>query len=202
MHLTAQRDGDNLDVELAGSWRGTDLPAIDAELAAVSLAGVRSAANHRSRVAGAGSRRGLDAAPMDCKAAEKRGVSVEFAGAVPGQLELIESTLAGKRHGAPASSSESTFEPVSALGRIVTRRWVSAEDGARLPRPRDAHLRARLHELAAAAAHLDRAARLRDRHHRDSHRLADRLPDHGDHRLHRRAAGARATAPRSSSSTS
>jgi hypothetical protein len=37
----AQQDGNNLDVELAGTWRGTDLPAIDAEIAAVSPAGFR-----------------------------------------------------------------------------------------------------------------------------------------------------------------
>src|SRR4029077_8112147 len=59
------------------------------------------------------------------KAAEESGVSVEFTGPVPGQLELIESTLAGKRQGAPASSSEPMFEPVSALGRIATGRWLS-----------------------------------------------------------------------------
>ena len=49
MHLSAQRDGDKLEVELAGSWRGTDLPAIDAELAAVPLAGVRAAAHRGAR---------------------------------------------------------------------------------------------------------------------------------------------------------
>ena len=38
MHLTAQRDGNTLDIELAGTWRGTDLPAIDAELAAKLVA--------------------------------------------------------------------------------------------------------------------------------------------------------------------
>src|SRR5262245_39776057 len=33
MHLSVERDGDELEVELAGNWRGADLPAIDAELA-------------------------------------------------------------------------------------------------------------------------------------------------------------------------
>ena len=47
---------------------------------------------------------------------------VEFAGAPPGQLELIDSTLAGKVHAHPPSSSEPSFEPVTALGRHVTRR--------------------------------------------------------------------------------
>src|SRR4029453_1038138 len=50
-----------------------------------------------------------------------------FAGATPGQLELIESTLSGKVHATPPSSSEPAFEPVSALGRQVTRRLVSVK---------------------------------------------------------------------------
>src|SRR5688572_21000989 len=111
MHLTAQRDGNNLDVELAGTWRGTDLPAIDAELAAVSLAGVGALRitvpeSLDLDLAGAWTLR------QWMKAAEKSGASVEFAGPVPGQFELIEHTLAGKRQGAPGSSSESMFEPV------------------------------------------------------------------------------------------
>jgi hypothetical protein len=42
MYLSQQRDGANLEVELAGSWRGAELPAIDAELAALPLDGVRA----------------------------------------------------------------------------------------------------------------------------------------------------------------
>jgi len=124
MYLTHQRDGTNLEVELAGSWRGAELPAIDAELADVPLDGV-----HALRItvpesldldlAGAWTLR------QWMKTAEKAGASVEFDGAAPGQLELIESTLTGKLHAPPPSSSESTFEPVSSLGRHVTRRWVS-----------------------------------------------------------------------------
>ena len=121
MHLSAQRDGDKLEVELAGSWRGTDLPAIDAELAAVPLADARVLRvtvpeSLELDLAGAWVLRGW------LKTAEDAGTTVEFAGARPGQLELIDSTLAGKVHATPASSSESTFEPVSAIGRIATRR--------------------------------------------------------------------------------
>ena len=121
MHLSAQRDGDKLEVELAGSWRGTDLPAIDAELAAVPLADARVLRvtvpeSLELDLAGAWALRGW------LKTAEDAGTTVEFAGARPGQLELIDSTLAGKVHATPASSSESTFEPVSAIGRIATRR--------------------------------------------------------------------------------
>lgn len=126
MHLTAQRDGNNLDVELAGTWRGTDLPAIDAELAAVPLAGVNALRISIPEsldldLAGAWILRRWT------KAAQESGVSVEFAGPVPGQLELIESTLSGKVRTTPASSSESSFEPVSALGREVSTRWVNVK---------------------------------------------------------------------------
>ena len=38
MYLNLRRDGDTLEAELAGTWRGADLPAIDAELAAQSFA--------------------------------------------------------------------------------------------------------------------------------------------------------------------
>ena len=63
------------------------------------------------------------------KAAEAAGLGVELEGAAPGQLELIDSTLDGKRT-TPRSSSESEFQPVSRLGRLVTRRWQSVQAGA------------------------------------------------------------------------
>src|SRR6478736_4940024 len=121
MHLSAQRDGDKLEVELAGSWRGIDLPAIDAELAAVPLAGVRLLRiavpeSLELDLAGAWTLRDW------LHSAETAGAAVEFAGARPGQLELIDSTLAGKVHAHPPSSSEPSFEPVTSLGRHVTRR--------------------------------------------------------------------------------
>jgi phospholipid/cholesterol/gamma-HCH transport system permease protein len=121
MHLTAQRDGDNLEVKLTGSWRGSELNAIEAELARVSLDGVG-----RVRI-GVPPELALDLAGAWALrnwigAAEGAGASVEFGGARPGQLELIESTLAGRIRAVPLSSSEPSFEPVNALGRQVTRR--------------------------------------------------------------------------------
>ncbi|HEX6637694.1 MAG TPA: ABC transporter permease [Steroidobacteraceae bacterium] len=124
MYLSPRRNGDNLEVELSGSWRGSELPAIDAELGAVSLDGVAAL---RVRVP--------DTVPMDLagawrlrdwlEAAGHAGVSVSFEGTRPAQFDLIDASFTGKRRGPPASSSESKFEPVSALGRHVTRRWVS-----------------------------------------------------------------------------
>ena len=121
MHLSAQRDGDNLQVELTGAWRGADLPAIEAELAATSFADVRAMRISIPKglnldLAGAWTLREW------VREVQKAGVNVEFTGAHSSQLDLIDATLAGKARAAPGSSSESTFEPVSALGRIVTRR--------------------------------------------------------------------------------
>ncbi|MEO8016841.1 MAG: ABC transporter permease [Pseudomonadota bacterium] len=121
MHLSAQRDGNNLQVELAGSWRGAELPAIEAELAALSFDGARVVRvtvpeSLELDLAGAWALRNW------LLAAETAGVEVQFTGPRPGQLELIDSTLAGKVHASPPSSSEPSFEPVSALGRNVTRR--------------------------------------------------------------------------------
>ncbi|HEV7608819.1 MAG TPA: ABC transporter permease [Steroidobacteraceae bacterium] len=121
MHLSAQRDGNNLEVELAGSWRAVELPAIESELAALSFAGVRVIRvtvpeSVQLDLAGAWALRSW------LQAAQNAGADVQFTGARPGQLELIDSTLAGNVHATPPSSSEPSFEPVSALGRQVTRR--------------------------------------------------------------------------------
>ncbi len=122
MYLRSERNGDSLEIELAGSWRGPDLPAIEAELGATSLAGARRVvvtipADVQLDLAGAWALRGW------LKQAESAGASIEYPGGKPGQVELIETSLPkGKKHPLPPTSSESSFEPVSALGKQVTRR--------------------------------------------------------------------------------
>ncbi len=121
MYLNTRRSGDTLEVELSGRWRGAELPAIDAELDAQSVSGAQAL---RIQVP--------ESVEMDLagawrlrewmKSAEKAGLGVELIGAAPGQLALIDSTLEGKRT-TPRSSSESEFQPVSRLGRLVWRRW-------------------------------------------------------------------------------
>ncbi len=123
MYLNTRRNGDTLEVELAGRWRGAELPAIDAELDAQSVSGAQAL---RIQVP--------ESVDMDLagawrlrewmKSAEAAGLDVELVGTEPGQLALIESTLEGKRT-TPRSSSESEFQPVSRLGRLVWRRWAS-----------------------------------------------------------------------------
>jgi phospholipid/cholesterol/gamma-HCH transport system permease protein len=121
MYLSHQRDGNTLEVELTGSWRGAELPAIDSELSAISLEGVRAVRVTVPRsldldLAGAWRLRDW------LRTAEQAGLAVEFEGAKPGQLDLIDTTVAGKVRAVPPTSSEPHFEPVSALGRQVTRR--------------------------------------------------------------------------------
>lgn len=124
MYLNLRRHDDTLQAELAGSWRGVDMPGIDAELAGLSFAGASEL-----RV------RAPETVPLDLagawrlrewlKEAEGAGLSVAFVGQAPSQIELIESTLAGKVRATPPTSSESAFEPVSALGKQVARRLQS-----------------------------------------------------------------------------
>ena len=126
MYLQTRRNGDILEAALDGSWRGPDLPAIDAELAALSFDGVgtlRVTVPESLELDLAGAWRLREW----LKAAEAAGVDSGFDGKEPGQLTLINETLEGKVHAAPATSSEPTFQPVSQLGRQVTRRWESVK---------------------------------------------------------------------------
>jgi phospholipid/cholesterol/gamma-HCH transport system permease protein len=126
MYLNSRRHDDTLQVELAGRWRGTDLPAIDAELAGQSFGGANTLRvvvpeNLELDLAGAWRLR------QWLKQAEAAGLGVEFAGAEPGQLALIDATLEGRMHAPPLSPSELAFQPVSSLGRQVTQRWESVK---------------------------------------------------------------------------
>ncbi len=124
MHLSHRRNGDILEVELAGSWRGSELPAIDAAISGLPMSGVDSVRvtvppELDMDLAGAWRLRDwLDSA-------QRSGTRVEFQGERPSQVELIDATVSGRVRAVPPTSSESFFEPVSALGRHVTRRWVS-----------------------------------------------------------------------------
>ena len=125
MYLNIRRNGDTLEVELAGT------------LARRRSARHRCRARRRMSFADAGtlriivpesvatgSGRCLAAARMDEGGGKGRPRRRVRGRMQPGQLELIDSTLEGKRT-TPRSSSESEFQPVSRLGRLVLRRWQS-----------------------------------------------------------------------------
>jgi phospholipid/cholesterol/gamma-HCH transport system permease protein len=59
------------------------------------------------------------------EAAANAGAAIEYSGRKPAQIGLIDATLTGNVHKLPETSSAPRFEPVSALGRQVTRRWNS-----------------------------------------------------------------------------
>ena len=121
-----------MEAELAGNWRGGDLPAIEAELKDISLSDagtlrITVPEDVEMDLAGAWQLREW------LKSAEKDGLSVEFSGTEPGQLELIDSTIAHKRT-MPAFSSESEFQPVNRLGRqVFVQGRLRARDG--VPEP-------------------------------------------------------------------
>jgi hypothetical protein len=97
MHLSAQRDGANLRVELAGTWRGTELPAIEAELAATPVANVDKVMvtvpeTLELDLAGAWALR------QWLKAAETAGAAVEFVGQRPARAHRIHACRESPRH--------------------------------------------------------------------------------------------------------
>ena len=88
MYLGVRRNQDTIEAELAGHWRGSELPAIDTELAAQSFDGAQTLRVHipesvRLDLAGAWRLREW------LQAAEASGLTVEFDGEPPRQLELI-----------------------------------------------------------------------------------------------------------------
>jgi phospholipid/cholesterol/gamma-HCH transport system permease protein len=124
-HLTARRSGDTLDLALSGEWRVAELAAIDAELAALDLAGVRHL-NVNTEQLGV----------LDFSAAwrlrelldrmRQLDGEIAFQGAEPEQLRVIDGTLTRSPYKAPESCEEGGIEPVEALGRTVVRSWREA----------------------------------------------------------------------------
>jgi phospholipid/cholesterol/gamma-HCH transport system permease protein len=126
-HLTARRSGETLDLELSGEWRVAQLAAIDVELAAVDLAGVRHVRVNTEH---------LDV--LDFSAAwrlrellrriRQLDGEITFRGAEPEQLRVIDETLSRSPWRAPAHAEDDEIEPVAALGRSAVRRWRALVD--------------------------------------------------------------------------
>lgn len=126
-HLSARRVGDALDLTLSGEWRVAGLAALDAELSALDLGGVRHLKVNTER---------LDV--LDFSAAwrlrellhraKQLDAAVTFEGTEPEQLRVIDDTLARSPYRAPVPAEEDEIEPVEALGRGVVRRWWATVD--------------------------------------------------------------------------
>ena len=208
MAVEVRRDGEGLELELTGEWSCREFGGLETELAAVDL----QAARRVSIDAGALTKLDLTGAwalHQFVARARAAGAAVSFKGSAPEQLRLLDDTLREAEKGveegpaAPARARHRAFMQLLVdLGRHTAAFSRNAIEGlaflgrtsvtfiSSVPRPK--HLR----------VDLDRAPRLRDRHHRHADRGADRLPDQRDHRLHERAAAARSSAPKSTSSTS
>ena len=119
MLLQVRRTEGGLALELTGEWRSLEYPAIDAALAAIDLSGAR-----RLEV-GTGGLAALDLTGAwrlreFLRRARGAGIEVQFAGAPPDQLRLVEQTLSPEpRAGAPAGAGMSRG---SALGEAPGER--------------------------------------------------------------------------------
>ena len=126
MYFELQRQSDHLELSLLGEWRAATLARIEADLAALPLAG---AGNVQVRAAGASFDLSGAWLLRDFLAgARARGVSAEIAGPIPPALTLVQRTLAGD-HPAPGldeTAQTPWLDPAAAvegIGRRAVRAW-------------------------------------------------------------------------------
>jgi phospholipid/cholesterol/gamma-HCH transport system permease protein len=128
MYCVSRRVGDALELDLQGEWRAANLAAIDAELAALDWQAARAV----SLTAGGAGLLDLSGAwklrELLVKA-RAAGVAIDWRDAEPELLKLVERTLTASEHPVPPPSSESSFEPVTAIGRRVVRRLEDTRAG-------------------------------------------------------------------------
>ena len=126
MYFELQRRDDSVELSLLGEWHATTLSRIQAELAALPLAGTG-----RVQVRAAGARFHLSGAWLlrdFLSSASARGVTAEIIGPIPPTLTLVERTLAGD-HAAPGLDETAQviwLDPAAAvegLGRRAVRVW-------------------------------------------------------------------------------
>jgi len=128
MFITARRSADELELELQGDWRATQIAAIDAELQAIDLAGARHA-----RVSPGNARIDLSGAWLLREFLERvhmAGVESSFNGEEPSALRLVERTYTGEM---PARVSGLDWlnpeHAVEQIGRRTVRSWLNLLDG-------------------------------------------------------------------------
>ena len=168
MYLTARRTADELNLELSGEWRAPRFAGIEAELATLEMTGLRrviiEAGHAQLDLTGAWLLRDF----LDRVLAA--GASIQFQGIEPSALALVQRCKTGditvETH---AIEWLDAAQAVEGLGRRALHGFDSITAGLSfLGRISIAFVRALC--ACAAAAGLDRAPRLRHRHHRGSDR--------------------------------
>ena len=115
MLLEVRHSGQGLEIDLTGEWRALELAQIDAALAAVDLA------NARQVSIGTQSLTALDLSGAwrlreFVRRARDSGAQVEFRGAAPDQLRLVDSTLQGGCPYPVKNEDERGIAPLTELG--------------------------------------------------------------------------------------
>jgi phospholipid/cholesterol/gamma-HCH transport system permease protein len=124
VYVSGRRTNAGLDLDLTGEWRANRLAELDRALAQVELTGVREISISTS---------GISALDLSAtwrlrefiEQARKAGAEVEFRGATPDTLRLIDDAIAESCPTRPKTEpfEFSLEEPVEALGRTVVRTW-------------------------------------------------------------------------------
>jgi phospholipid/cholesterol/gamma-HCH transport system permease protein len=120
-HLTAHRSGDTLDLDLLGDWRIAGLSALDAELAALDLGGVRHVRVAVEKLSALDFSAAWRLREFLQRVSQLDG-EITFSGGEPEQLRLIGAALTRQPFRTP-SAIDDDFEPVEAIGRHVVRSW-------------------------------------------------------------------------------
>lgn len=128
MYTQIERTSTGLELTLSGAWLAANLPAIDAELSAIDWRGAGALGVSTSNAAlldlsGAWRLRKL------LRQVQAAGRQVEWRTPEPELLHLVEKTLDQGGPPVPPQSSESEFQPISALGQQVMVRVENAKSG-------------------------------------------------------------------------
>ncbi|HPF27083.1 MAG: ABC transporter permease [Steroidobacteraceae bacterium] len=128
MYTQIERTANGLELTLRGAWRAANLAAIDAELASFDWGGAGTLVISGAEVelldlSGAWRLRQL------LQQAAAAGTQIEWRTPAPELLQLVEKTLSQGGPPVPPPSSESEFQPISALGEHVMVRVEDAKTG-------------------------------------------------------------------------
>jgi phospholipid/cholesterol/gamma-HCH transport system permease protein len=128
MHFTAEQHGPVLTLRLADEWRAAQVVAIEPQLAALDLAGLREVVIE-ARGAGAIDLSGAWLLFEFGQRAEAQGATLRYLDGVPESVQLVAETLGPGDGPAFAREPEAEREPFAALGRRVVDRAVDLRRG-------------------------------------------------------------------------